>query len=74
MTGGPNLLLSGIVFVISAVAGVIANLQMRRPYERRMRGVPWLAVQFVAMVICFALTMHMLGLVTGHEFTGRAPY
>jgi hypothetical protein len=74
MPGGPGLLTSGIVLAIALALGVVANLQTRRPYERRIHGVPWVAVQFVAVVICAILIMHIAGLVTGHEFTGRAPY
>lgn len=74
MEGGPGLATSAIVLAIALVLGVAANLQMRRPYERRIHGVPWVAVQFIAVVIAAILIMHIAGLVTGHEFTGRAPY
>jgi multisubunit Na+/H+ antiporter MnhB subunit len=74
MEGGPGLVTSGVVLVIALAFGVIANLQTRRPYERRIHGVPWVAVQFIAVVIAAILIMHVAGLVTGHEFTGRAPY
>ncbi|MBI2256783.1 MAG: hypothetical protein HYU58_19335 [Proteobacteria bacterium] len=74
MPGGPGLLTSGIVLGLALVLGVLANLQTRRPYELRIHGVPWVAVQFAAVVISAILIMHIAGLVTGHEFTGRAPY
>lgn len=74
MPGGPGLFVSASIFLAALVCAVLANLQMRRPYERRVRGVPWLAIQFVAVVICFTLILHMAGLITGHEFKGRAPY
>jgi len=74
MEGGPSLVTSSVVLAIALACGVVANLQMRRPYERRIHGVPWVAVQFIAVVIAAILIMHIAGLVTGHEFTGRAPY
>ncbi|WP_374652710.1 hypothetical protein [Dongia sp.] len=74
MPGGPGLLISSAVFVTALALAALANLQMRRPYERRMHGIPWVAVQFVAVVVCFTLILHIAGLLTGHEFKGRAPY
>lgn len=74
MEGGPGLVTSGVVLAIALVLCVIANLQTRRPYERRIHGVPWVAVQFIGVVVAAILIMHIAGLVTGHAFTGRAPY
>ncbi|WP_374381492.1 hypothetical protein [Dongia sp.] len=74
MPGGPGLFASAAIFLTALACGIVANLQMRRPYERRIHGVPWFAIQFVAVVICFTLILHMASLITGHEFKGRAPY
>ncbi|WP_374309033.1 hypothetical protein [Dongia sp.] len=74
MPGGPGLLASSIVFLIALGLGVTANLQMRRPYERRWHGIPWFAIQFIAVVICFTLIMHIGSLLAGHELGGRTRY
>lgn len=55
------------ILVIALGVAVLANLQMRRPYERRIHGVPWLALQFVAIAICFVMTAHLISLLMGHD-------
>jgi hypothetical protein len=67
MVGGPSLLVSLTTLVIALGCAVFANLQMRRPYERRIHGVPWLAVQFVAIAICFVMMAHLISLLMGHD-------
>lgn len=52
---------------IALAVAVLANLQMRRPYERRVHGVPWLAVQFVAIALCFVMAAHLVSLLLGHD-------
>lgn len=74
MPGGPGILVSVIVFAIALAFGVTANVQMRRPYERRIHGIPWMAIQFVAVVICFTLIMHVASLLAGRDLGGGKPY
>jgi len=74
MSGEPNIVFSGILLAVAMAIGIAANLQLRRPYERRIHGVPWVAVQFAAAVIVCIFIMHIVSLATGHQFTGRAPY
>lgn len=74
MSGGPNLVVSGVLLAVAIAIGVASNLQLRRPYERRIHGVPWVAIQFAAAVIACIFIMHIVSLATGHQFTGRTPY
>jgi hypothetical protein len=74
MPGGPGLLASSLVFLLALCLGVLANWQMRRPYERRWWGVPWLAIQFLSVVVCFTLIMHIASLLVGHELGGGRSY
>lgn len=67
MIGGPSLTVSLSVFAIALAVTVLANLQMRRPYERRIHGVPWLALQFIAIAICFVMAAHLISLLMGHD-------
>lgn len=56
---------------IALAVAVLANLQVRRPYERRVHGVPWLAVQFVAIALCFVMAAHLVSLLMGHDLHSR---
>lgn len=67
MVGGPSLIASLSTLGVAFAFAVLANLQMRRPYERRIHGVPWLAVQFVALAICFVMAAHLVSLLMGHD-------
>ena len=67
MVGGPNLIASLSILGIALIFAVLANLQMRRPYERRIHGVPWLAVQFIAIAISFVMAAHLISLMMGHD-------
>ncbi|MBK8157570.1 MAG: hypothetical protein IPK59_01810 [Rhodospirillaceae bacterium] len=49
---------------------ILANVQMRLPYERRVRGVPWLGLQFIAVVIVLIMMTHIVTLLVGHDFHG----
>lgn len=71
MVGGPSLAVSLTVLGIAFACAVIANLQMRRPYERRIHGVPWLAVQFLAIAICFVMAAHLVSLLMGHDLNSN---
>lgn len=71
LPGGPGLDVStGILVGALAVAG-FANWQLRRDYLKRIHGVPWLAVQFVAAAILLLMAAHIVSLLTGIELKGR---
>lgn len=67
MIGAPGLIVTLSTLGIALAIAVLANLQMRRPYERRIHGVPWLAVQFIATALCFAMAAHLVSLLMGHD-------
>jgi hypothetical protein len=67
MIGGPSLLTSLWILGAALAFAMLANLQMRRPYERRVHGVPWLAIQFLAIAICFVMAAHLLSIFMGHD-------
>ncbi len=71
MVGGPGLVVSLTTFVAALGCAILANLQMRRPYERRVRGVPWLGVQFVAVLTCIVMMSHIVTLLLGHDPHGN---
>jgi len=74
VTGGPGLAVSlGVIVAAICVAG-IATWQLRRPYERRIHGVPWFALQFLAAAAFFVMAAHLVSLLTGHPLQGRAGY
>ena len=53
----------------------LANWQMRRPFDRRwLPVVPWLGVQFIAVLVLLVMAAHLISLLTGHPFgRGYAP-
>ena len=61
MVGGPGYIVSISALLAALGVAILANIQMRLPYERRIRGVPWLGLQFVAVVI-------VLIMMVGHDF------
>jgi ribose/xylose/arabinose/galactoside ABC-type transport system permease subunit len=65
--GGPSLVVTLSMLGLAFAIAVLANLQMRRPYERRIHGVPWLVIQFVAVAICFVMAAHLVSLLMGRE-------
>jgi hypothetical protein len=68
LVDGPSLLVSLSILGIALVCAVLANWQMRRPYERRIHGIPWLVVQFTAIAVCFVMAAHLISLLMGHDF------
>lgn len=74
MSYEPNLVTSIAILAVSLILGLLANLQMRLPYERRIRGIPWITIQFVSIVVVCIFIMHIVGLITGYQFSGRIGY
>ncbi|MBL8708822.1 MAG: hypothetical protein JNL25_06490 [Rhodospirillaceae bacterium] len=74
MTGGPGLTVSLGVIVAAFLVAAIATWQLRRPYEKRVHGVPWFALQFLAAATFFVMAAHLVSLLTGHPLQGRAGY
>jgi hypothetical protein len=65
----------GVTIAALAIAfgvAVLANWQMRRPFERRwLPVVPWLGVQFLAAAVALVMLAHLISLLTGQPF-GRS--
>lgn len=61
--------------VIAFGFAALANWQMRRSFERRwLPVVPWLGVQFIAVLVLLVMAAHLISLLTGHPFgRGYAP-
>ena len=65
----PGWTLTLTVLVLSASLGLIANRQMRRPYEARwLKLAPWTGIQFVAIFVFVVMLAHLLTLATGKHF------
>jgi hypothetical protein len=68
----PELGVTIAALVIAVGFAVLANWQMRRPFERRwLPVVPWLGVQFLAAAIALVMLAHLISLLTGQPF-GRS--
>ena len=75
LVGGPGFIVSIGALLAALGFAVFANLQMRLPYERRIRGVPWLGLQFIAVVNILIMMTHIVTLLVGHDFHGgRSAY
>jgi hypothetical protein len=65
----------GVTLVILAAAAVVfalATYKARQPYEPgRPPYVPYLVVQFVAVLAIILMAGHLVTLLTGKPFTGR---
>jgi hypothetical protein len=68
VVGGPGYIVSISALLAALGVAILANVQMRLPYERRIRGVPWLGLQFVAVVIVLVMMIHIVTLLVGHDF------
>ena len=68
----PGLTFTLVALAIGAVAGGLANWQLRRPVDLRWPVVPWLGVQFVALAVVLIFGAHLISLVTGHPFGRNA--
>jgi len=53
---------------VALAVGGLANWQLRRPFDRRWRYVPWLAVQFISLAVLLIFGAHLISLLTGHPF------
>jgi hypothetical protein len=71
--GGP-MSLTATLAILAAAALVFgwATYKGRQPYEPgRARYVPYLAIQFVAVLAIILMAGHLVTLLTGKPFTGR---
>ena len=61
-----------IVLVVAFVAFGLANYMSRTPIERRrMSGLPYGMIQFVAVVAAVLMLAHLVTLITGEPLKGR---
>jgi len=67
----PGLAATVAGLAIGLVIGVLANWQLRRPFDLRWPVVPWLGVQFIAIAMVLVFGGHLVSLLTGHHFGGR---
>lgn len=60
------------ILLIAVVIAGIANYQARKPAEPgRVRWVPYVGVQFLAILIMVLMLAHLVSLVTGQPLVGR---
>ena len=60
------------ILLIAVVIAGIANYQARKPAEpERVRWVPYVGVQFLAILIMVLMLAHLVSLVTGQPLVGR---
>jgi len=71
MIVGPSFVASSIGLLAALAFALLANWQSRLPYEKRIRMVPWLGIQFFAFAVSVILLAHLVSLGTGHDFLGR---
>ena len=60
--------------MLAAAAGLFAfaTIMARRPKEDGViRWIPYVGIQFVALLIIFLAVAHLLSLLTGQPFMGR---
>lgn len=61
-----------IVLVISAAVFGFANWRARKPYEPgKPDMVPWVPIQFAAILGVVLMLAHLVSLLTGQPLTGR---
>ena len=61
-----------VILVAAAVVFGLATYKARQPYEPgRPPFVPYLVVQFVAVLAIILMAGHLVTLLTGKPFTGR---
>ena len=61
----------GIILAAVVIFG-LANYKSRQPYEPGKRlYVPYLAIQFAAVLTIILMLGHLVSLLTGRPFTGR---
>ena len=61
-----------VILVAAAIVFALATYKARQPYEPgRPPFVPYLVVQFVAVLAIILMAGHLVTLLTGKPFTGR---
>lgn len=71
----PDLPTTLSICAIALAIGAFGNWQLRRPFHKRvLQMVPWMGVQFLALVVLIVMAAHLVSLVTGHEFKSRYGY
>ncbi len=64
-----------IVLGIAAVVAVVANIMTRRPHvPGAPRRVPYLGIQFLAILGVVLMLGHLVTLLTGKPFAGRSGF
>jgi uncharacterized membrane protein YidH (DUF202 family) len=71
MVDGPGLFISLAILAAAMATAGFANWQARQPFERRISGMPWLWIQFVAVAVCLVMAAHLISVLTGHDFHSR---
>jgi len=57
---------------VAALLALICNIIDRRPSEPgKPRLIPYLAIQYVALLVVVLMLGHLISLLTGKPFTGR---
>ncbi len=60
------------ILVVAALVFALATYKARQPYEPgRPPFVPYLVIQFVAVLAIILMAGHLVSLLTGRPFTGR---
>ncbi|MEM7173174.1 MAG: hypothetical protein AAF530_23625 [Pseudomonadota bacterium] len=60
------------VLAAALVLGLLANIISRRPTEPgKPRVIPYLAIQYLAILVVVLMLAHLITLWTGKPFTGR---
>jgi hypothetical protein len=68
MTETVSLIVLGLAFVLLVLA-VWQNRRERLPGKLSL--IPWMGVQYVALVVVILVGIHLVGLWTGQELKGR---
>lgn len=68
MTETVSYIVLGVAFALL----VLATWQTRRKREPgKLPIIPWVGVQYVAVVVIIIVSIHVIGLLTGQELKGR---
>lgn len=60
------------VLAVALVIAALANYKSRRPLELgKVQWIPYLGVQFAAILVVVLMIGHLITLLTGQPFTGR---
>ncbi len=67
-----GLTLTLVILGVALLAGIFANVQSRRPPDpTKPRMLPYLGIQFCAILVVILMTAHLITLLTGKPFVGR---